>query len=159
VRDLLAVGHTLGNHTFTHPNLIFTSNLQTRVQIEDCQRAIGDAGGHATLFRPPFGGRRPQTLEVARNLGLKTGMWHVTGWDWSGTSAEKIVHKVSRRVRGGDVILLHDGGHINMGADRSQTVQATDRLITHYQAEGYDFVTVPEMMENAGGRQQPSVVS
>ncbi len=54
-----------------------------------------------------------------------------------------------RQMRGGDVILMHDGGHVAMGADRSQTVMATDRLIERYKEEGYEFVTVPEMM---GGR-------
>jgi peptidoglycan-N-acetylglucosamine deacetylase len=51
------------------------------------------------------------------------------------------------QIRGGDVILLHDGGHKQMGADRSQTVIATDRLITRYKSEGYEFVTVPQMMQ------------
>ena len=49
-------------------------------------------------------------------------------------------------MRGGDVILLHDGGHKQMGADRSQTVLATERLIPRYQSEGYEFVTIPPMM-------------
>ena len=51
-----------------------------------------------------------------------------------------------KQVRGGDVILLHDGGHKAMGADRAQTVIATDRLIARYKGQGYEFVTVPEMM-------------
>jgi chitin deacetylase len=51
-------------------------------------------------------------------------------------------------MRGGSVILLHDGGHRKMGADRSQTVIATDRLIAQYKSEGYEFVTIPEMMQN-----------
>jgi peptidoglycan/xylan/chitin deacetylase (PgdA/CDA1 family) len=44
------------------------------------------------------------------------------------------------------VILLHDGGHREFGADRSYTVTATDRLISRYQSEGYEFVTIPQMM-------------
>jgi peptidoglycan-N-acetylglucosamine deacetylase len=47
------------------------------------------------------------------------------------------------------VILLHDGGHLDFGADRSHTVIATDRLISRYKSEGYEFVTVPEMMRKA----------
>ena len=52
---------------------------------------------------------------------------------------------MTSKVRGGDVILLHDGGHSAFGADRSHTVAATDRLIARYKAEGYEFVTIPEM--------------
>ena len=62
-----------------------------------------------------------------------------------------IEEKVAKQIRGGDVILLHDGGHKEMGADRSQTVVATDRLITRYKAEGYEFVTIPQMKNAAAG--------
>jgi len=88
-------------------------------------------------------------LRVARSLGLETVMWTVTGWDWKGKPVEYVEHKVCQQVRGGDVILLHDGGHAGFGADRSQTVIATDRLIARYSAEGYEFVTIPGMMGEA----------
>jgi len=54
-------------------------------------------------------------------------------------------------VRGGDVILLHDGSHRAFGADRAQTVIATDRLIARYKSEGYEFMTIPEMMLSSNG--------
>jgi peptidoglycan/xylan/chitin deacetylase (PgdA/CDA1 family) len=59
-----------------------------------------------------------------------------------------IENKVARQIRGGDVILLHDGGHKQMGADRSNTVAATDHLIERYKSEGYEFVTIPRMMSS-----------
>jgi peptidoglycan/xylan/chitin deacetylase (PgdA/CDA1 family) len=147
VRELVRAGHVVGNHTFTHPNLIFASAAQTSTQLQDCDSALTNAvGEHSRLFRPPFGGRRPATLRIARALGLQPIMWNVTGWDWKGKPSEYVEHKVRRQIRGGDVILLHDGSHKMFGADRSQTVIATDRLIARYKSEGYDFVTVPEMI-------------
>jgi len=158
VRELVRAGHAVGNHTFSHPNLIFTSAVQTRMQLQDCELALTDAAGeHSRLFRPPFGGRRPGTLRIARELGLEPVMWNVTGWDWKGKPAEYVERKVSQRVRGGDVILLHDGDHEAFGADRSQTVIATDRLIARYKSEGYEFVTVPEMMGSPVVSSQPAV--
>jgi peptidoglycan/xylan/chitin deacetylase (PgdA/CDA1 family) len=74
-------------------------------------------------------------------------MWNVTGYDWNAPPADVIEHKVSKQIRGGDIILLHDGGHKQMSADRSQTVIATDHLIGRYKAEGYEFVTVPQMLQ------------
>ena len=140
-------GHVIGNHPCAHPNLIFASATRTREEIQQCELALRDAvGAHSQLFRPPFGGRRPDTLKVVRQLGLETVMWNITGWDWSGKPADYIEGRVSRYVRGGNVILLHDGGHADPAADRSQTVTATDRLINRYKAEGYEFVTIPEMM-------------
>jgi peptidoglycan/xylan/chitin deacetylase (PgdA/CDA1 family) len=76
-------------------------------------------------------------------------MWNVTGYDWNPQSADYIEQKVRRRVRGGDIVLLHDGGHTAFGADRSRTVEATERLITRYLSNGYEFVTVPTMMSSA----------
>ena len=146
VREVVKAGHVIGNHTFTHPNLIFTSADETRSQITRCLQALEDAVGEpSNLFRPPFGGRRPASLRVVRELGLLPVMWNVTGWDWEAPPAAEIERKVVKQVRGGDVILLHDGGHKAMGADRSQTVIATDRLIARYKGE-YQFVTIPEMM-------------
>jgi len=63
-----------------------------------------------------------------------------------------IVRKVARQIRGGDIVLLHDGGHKQIGADRSQTVLATARLIARYQQEGKQFVTIPQMRELAVSR-------
>lgn len=152
-RKILQGGHVIGNHTFSHPNLIFTSAQQTKSQVQQCQKILFDATGETTrLFRPPFGGRKPGTLQIARSLGLEPVMWNVTGWDWKGKPADYIEQKVRAQIRGGDVILLHDGSHAGFGADRSQTVIATDRLISRYRAEGFDFVTVPQMMESQDRR-------
>jgi peptidoglycan/xylan/chitin deacetylase (PgdA/CDA1 family) len=159
-RELTRAGHVVGNHTYSHPNLIFASARQTRMQLLDCTQALTDAvGEHSRLFRPPFGGRRPSTLRIARAVGLEPVMWNVTGYDWKGKPAEYVERRVGQQVRGGDVILLHDGGHMAFGTDRSQTVIATDRLIARYKSEGYEFLTVPEMMEKPAASSQASVLS
>ena len=148
VREIAKAGHVVGNHTFTHPLLTFKSAAEIRQQLSDCRSAIEDAvGASSNLFRPPFGGRRPAVLRIARELGLETVMWNVTGFDWNAPPSTVIEQKVAKQIRGGDVILLHDGGHKEMGADRSQTVLATDRLITRHKSEGYEFVTIPQMMK------------
>ena len=147
-RQIVEAGHVVGNHTFTHPLLTFKSAAEIRRELSDCRVALQDAiGEHSTLFRPPFGGRRPATLRIARELGLEPIMWSVTGYDWNAPPSAVIEKKVSKQIRGGNVILLHDGGHKQMGADRSQTVQATDHLITRYKSEGFEFVTIPQMLE------------
>jgi peptidoglycan-N-acetylglucosamine deacetylase len=153
VREVVKAGHVIGNHTFTHPLLSLKSAAEIRRELSDCRAAIQDAIGEAftgnatNLFRPPFGGRRPAVLRIARELGLEPIMWSVTGYDWNAPPAEVIEQKCIKQIRGGDVILLHDGGHREMGADRSQTVIATERLVSRYKAEGYEFVTIPKMLE------------
>jgi peptidoglycan/xylan/chitin deacetylase (PgdA/CDA1 family) len=155
VREVARAGPVIGNHTLTHPRLILESARRTRMELVECRAALTDAvGEHSNLFRPPFGGRRPATLRIARELGLETIMWNVTGYDWNAPTAARVEKKVMRQMRGGDVILLHDGGHRAMGADRGQTVIATDNLIQRYKDQGVRFVTVTEMMRAISG--QPS---
>lgn len=159
VREVVKAGHVIGNHTFTHPNLALASVVQNRIQFEECQRAVREATGEAPrIVRPPFGGRRPSTLRIARSLGLEPVMWNVTSYDWQTPPAAKIVQTCLRQIRGGDVILMHDGSHDGMGADRSQTVLATGMLLERLQAEGNAFATIPQMIEQRAVRSQPPAI-
>ncbi len=153
-RALVSAGHAVGIHTWDHPNLIFASSSEARRQLLQTRQAIRDATGVETnLFRPPFGGRRPATLRMARELALQPIMWNVTCYDWKAKSAEQIVAHAERQIRGGDVILLHDGEYHRIWVDRSRSVEASDRILTRYLGEVYRFVTIPEMM----GRRQLAV--
>ena len=153
-RALVAAGHAVGSHTWSHPNLIFARVTELRLQLVQTRQAIFDATGVETkIFRPPFGGRRPATLRTVRDFGLQTVMWNVTCYDWKAKSVGEIVAHAERQIRGGDVILLHDGSHVHMGANRSRSVEASDRILSRYRGEGFEFVTIPEMME----RQQPAI--
>jgi peptidoglycan/xylan/chitin deacetylase (PgdA/CDA1 family) len=146
-REIVRAGHVVGNHTFTHPLLVLKSEAEVRQEICDCRSALQDAtGDHSNLFRPPFGGRRPAVLRIVRELGLVPVMWNVAGNDWNVPPAAEIESKITKQVRGGDVILLHDGGHKEIGADRSQTVIATSGLIASLKSRKFEFVTIPQMM-------------
>jgi peptidoglycan/xylan/chitin deacetylase (PgdA/CDA1 family) len=145
-REIAQRGHVIGNHTFTHPQLILLPTVEARRELVQCREAITDAvGEHSILFRPPWGGRRPGTFRLVRQLGLEPIMWNVTGYDWNAPSVEYIERKVGD-ARGGDVILLHDGGHKAFGTDRSKTVVAVERMIARYKSAGLGFVTIPEML-------------
>ena len=151
VRAIRSAGHVIGNHTETHPNLIFTSAGQVKKELESCSKALQDVTGEETpWFRPPFGGRRPEVLRIARRLGLEPVMWSVTGYDWNAQSSAAIVNRVVRQVEGrrgkrGEIILLHDGGHRSFGADRHFTIEATRELLKKYSAEK-KFVSVAELV-------------
>ncbi len=152
-RAVVTAGHAIGNHTWDHPNLILRSTSEMRRQLERAQKAIFDATGvEPKLFRPPFGGRRPASLRTVRAFGLKPILWNVTCYDWNAKSAEQIVAHAERQIRGGDVILLHDGGYLCMGADRSRSVEASHHILTRYKSEGFEFVTIPQMMERGALR-------
>jgi peptidoglycan/xylan/chitin deacetylase (PgdA/CDA1 family) len=147
-RAVAEAGHAIGSHGYTHQNLIFLSPAQLRQQLESASRAIEAATGlRPKLFRPPFGGRRPGTFSMVRSYGMVPVLWRVSCSDWNAKSPASIVERAVSQIKGGDVILLHDGGHLKIGTDRSHSVRATDEIVRRYKDEGYEFVTVPRMMD------------
>jgi peptidoglycan/xylan/chitin deacetylase (PgdA/CDA1 family) len=144
VREIAAAGHSIANHTFSHPNLIFCSGARIHEELSACSKAIADAlGNEAGLFRPPFGARRPVVLRTARAIGLVPVLWSVTCWDWKATTADAVEgharRQIERTPEKGHILLLHDGGDVEFGVDRSHTVEATRRLIARYRDAGFSF--------------------
>jgi peptidoglycan/xylan/chitin deacetylase (PgdA/CDA1 family) len=157
LREVAAAGHAIGSHTYTHVTMALHSDDTIRRQLRQTRDAIEEAGVEMTtvkglrLMRPPYGRRRPATLRILGEEGYLPVLWSVTLWDWSkGVTTEKIMRKAEKQIQGGDVILLHDGCNIAMGWDRSHSVEATDRILTRWKAEGMRFVTVPQMVDELG---------
>lgn len=149
VRAVATAGHLVGNHTMTHPLLVTRSPREVRQQLGEANRAIEDAvGAPVKFFRPPHGGRRPDVLRSATDLGMKTVLWNAMGYDWSAKSAERIVRHVQAGVQKnnthhrGSNILLHDGAQSGIGVDRSRTIEATKTLLSRWKRENTRFVTV-----------------
>jgi peptidoglycan/xylan/chitin deacetylase (PgdA/CDA1 family) len=147
VRAVAAAGHVVGNHTMTHPKLLFCKPEQVRAELAGCNAVLEDLLGAPVRFmRCPFGVRRPDVLKAARSLGLTPVQWNVTAYDWQLTTTQKILAHVERGIarnqrRGcGSNILLHDGGHLGMGQQRCATVETTRQLLAKY-AGSVRFVT------------------
>ena len=148
-REVLAAGHLIGNHTMTHPNLLFQSSARVRAELTDCNRALEDTlGVPVRYFRPPFGGRRPDVLRIARELGLTPVLWNATGYDWKPKTPQAIYGNLkrsivrNRKAARGSNLLLHDGAQNGIGADRAATSAVVPLLLERLCAEGYRFVTV-----------------
>ena len=76
-------GHEIGNHTFTHPRLIFESAARTRTELTECRAALTAViGEHSNLFRPPFGTVSTEILRASDRLGLVTVYWNLDTFDW-----------------------------------------------------------------------------
>lgn len=138
-RRIAEEGHSIGNHTMTHPNLFRSSIATTRRELTECQQIIADTTGVTPrLFRPPFGARNPATLRIARAMGLEAVMWNVTAKDWEPIGVEAIVSNIDRDLgrnqrRGrGSNILLHDASHLDTPqklASRANSLAATAELL------------------------------
>jgi peptidoglycan/xylan/chitin deacetylase (PgdA/CDA1 family) len=147
-RAIHAAGHLVGNHTMTHPVLLFQSPRRVLDELKNCNAAIEDAlGGPVCYFRPPHGARRPDVLRTASDLGLKPVLWNAMGYDWKPTTAEAVLANLQKGIRRnqqrgvGSNLLLHDGGQAGIGQDRSHSVAATASLLRSARYEGIRFVT------------------
>ena len=148
MRRMLAAGHLIGNHSWSHPNLARSSSARNREELTRTRDVLQQITGRAVeYFRPPFGARRPATLRIARELGMKPVLWNAMTSDWEESSGEKIAAELGLRVerltrRGSAVnIVLHDGGHREAAANRGPSVMAAELLVARYGAS-HRFVRV-----------------
>jgi peptidoglycan-N-acetylglucosamine deacetylase len=148
-RAIHQTGHLIGNHTMTHPSLLQQRPSRVRQELAGCNAVLEDAIGEAVhWFRPPFGTRRPDVLRTAEELGLKPVMWNVTAHDWDETDPRALAARVQRgldrnqRLRRGSNILLHDGGHRQLGTDRSVTLAATRILLESWAGSKVRMVAI-----------------
>ena len=164
VRRVAAEGHVVGNHTMTHPWLTTKSASTVREEMRACNQVLEDVlGAPVRFFRPPHGARRPAVMQTARELGLTVVQWNAKGVDWEPIGVDAIVANIrrgmaraSRRGRGSNV-LLHDGFDRHLGADRMDTVAATQRLVPELLAEGRRLVGVDAWATSSeAGQQEPA---
>jgi peptidoglycan/xylan/chitin deacetylase (PgdA/CDA1 family) len=148
VRQMHAGGHLIGNHTWSHPNLAITGSPKTREELARTKAELEQITGVAVrYFRPPFGGRRPATLRIARELGMIPVLWNAITPDWNATDPAQVTPRMSKiidqnRSRGyATSLVLHDGGHLTLEANRAASVQAAGQLIERYGRDSR-FVTL-----------------
>jgi peptidoglycan/xylan/chitin deacetylase (PgdA/CDA1 family) len=166
VRAVVAAGHELGNHTWTHQDLAFQSVSQTRRQLERGREAIEQtAGVRPRLFRPPRGNLTGSAIQSAAELGYDVLLWSVTrGAAGVGTSASVADH-LAGTVAPGDVVALHDGigrgtfhpggsGAHELRARRLVEVRALPAAVERLLGRGLRLVTVSALL--AAGEQHPA---
>jgi peptidoglycan/xylan/chitin deacetylase (PgdA/CDA1 family) len=128
---------------------MYMGSKRIRAEVADAAALIEDIiGDRVRFFRPPFGARNPAVFRIAAQLRLTPVLWNVISWDWKAKSAAEIELRLQhgiahnqRRHRGSN-ILMHDGGHLNMGTDRRRTVTATANLLATATNGGIRFVTL-----------------
>ncbi|GLF92753.1 polysaccharide deacetylase family protein [Streptomyces yaizuensis] len=136
VRRIVDAGHSLGNHTWSHPFLPDLTGHQFRLQIERTDEAFDRAVGRVpTVFRPPYGARTPQALGELLTGGPALALWDVDSWDWARPGPEKIARTVLDHARPGSMILMHDGG-----GDRRQSVAALPAVLEGLLEQDLRFV-------------------
>ena len=147
VERIVREGHAVGNHTWDHRSLIGMGPASIRAEIGEWERAMEAIGlPNARLFRAPHGWKTPLLSLVLREKGYRAIGWTRGVWDSDQPGVAVLYHRLTRRPRNGEIILLHDGADARAGIDRSQTVEVLPRAIQFYRSHGFRFVTLREML-------------
>ena len=142
LKQIVADGHALGNHTWSHQYHMFNQATAAREIDKTAELVYKTTGVKTTLFRPPGGYLNNGLAAYAHQKKYAVVMWSADSLDWRYHVPQTLTDRVLREARAGGIVLMHDGG-----GDRSKTVQALPQIISQLSKRGYTFVTVPEMLE------------
>jgi peptidoglycan/xylan/chitin deacetylase (PgdA/CDA1 family) len=143
-RRIVAEGHLIGNHTYTHPDLNQLSRTAQAAEMDRTAQTIRNANGvRPCFFRGPYGSHHGTSVkELAWERGMNIAGWSRDTRDWetplslSPSFQDTIVQRATTPLAAHPTILMHDGGPGNY---RQNTVAAVDRIITFYASRGYVF--------------------
>ena len=131
-------GHVIGNHSWSHPVLSKLSLDEAKKQITDTEDALTKVlSSSSKLMRPPYGAI---TDDIRNGLDLSFIMWDVDSLDWKNKNEASILTEIQREVKNGSIILMHD--------IHAETVHALPKVIDYLKGQGYDFVTIPDLLDS-----------
>lgn len=129
-------GHLIGNHTFNHTQLTPQNEKAFKEEIIKTNEVIKEVTGEDTIYvRPPYGS---WNKEFEKELNMFPVLWTVDPMDWCSSDVSCIIKNVCAKVDENDIILMHD--------QYKTTVTAALKIIDRLTEEGYEFVTVDELM-------------
>lgn len=144
LKQIVADGHAIGNHTWNHDYHQYSPSAAAQ-ELETTAQFIHQLTGVKTaLFRPPAGILNNGLVDYAHQNKYAVIMWSADSKDWQSRriTVPQLIDNALAGAQPGGIILLHDGG-----GDRSKTVEALPKLITELKQRGYQFVTVPELLD------------
>lgn len=131
-------GHELGDHSYSHPDLVTLSEDEIRKQIENTEIAIYKATGSLPKsVRPPYGS---VNATIAPTIGLPVSQWSIDSFDWKSHNAQKITAEIRNQAFNGGIILMHD--------IHPETVEALPTVINNLKKDGYEFLTVSQILKH-----------
>lgn len=145
-RAIAARGHEVGNHGTLHPYYCLSSPAAVYQDIVTAQQILEDTLGFSPwLFRPPFGLRWPGVRSAQRDSRLLGVQWSLMPKDWA-WGANQIAHHLVTRIRGGDIVCLHDGRELAVNPDVRNTITAVRAFLLHGATRWLRARTVSELI-------------
>lgn len=138
-RAVVARGHTVGNHSWSHRDLRRLSRRAVGRQLDRTSAVLARLTDRPiTCMRPPYGAKNARVTSVIRSKKLAMKLWDIDPRDWKRPGAAAIATRVVSKARPGAVVLMHDGG-----GNRSQSVRALERILRSLAEKGFRFETLP----------------
>ncbi|MEX2207564.1 MAG: polysaccharide deacetylase family protein [Myxococcota bacterium] len=150
-REIAAAGHELGNHSWQHSRLqSFLAVADQEQEIERGAAAIAEVtgGGTAPPYRPPLGMKSPPFARAAFRKRVTLVGWSLHSHDSRLLDAERIARRVLRKIRPGDIVLMHDG-HDLPGRHRPAAARAVPQILSGLRDRGLQGVTVSELLRTS----------
>lgn len=139
-------GHEIANHTWEHKKLAILSYEEAKNQIQKTNDKVQELTGKPTTFiRPTYGSVSDTLRQLSTDLKMPLANWQVDTEDWKSRNADSVYQVCMAQVKDGDIILFHDL--------YESTYHAIERIIPELTAQGYQLVTLSELLEYSG--QQP----
>ncbi|QEZ69940.1 polysaccharide deacetylase family protein [Paraclostridium bifermentans] len=140
-------GHEIGNHTFTHINVCNNSPEKLNSEIIKTQEIIKKVTGkEPTWFRPPYRAINESLFNLMKSKDMKVVLWSdFDARDWSNPGVGNIISTIEKNAKNGSIVLLHDYNSIRN--DKSQTIKALECIIPELQKQGYEFVTISDLVK------------
>lgn len=136
VRQIVEEGHQIGNHSHSHAGKFpLYGKQKMKADLLKAQQVLEKISGQEiSLFRPPFGVTNPTVRSVLKELGWTTIGWNVRSFDTQTQTADKVLHRIKRKLKPGVIILLHDRMPFS--------AELTEKLLIHLTEKGYRCVDV-----------------
>ena len=142
VETIVAKGHTIANHSYEHSNYYgFWSKERIRQDISQTKELLEQLSHQENfLFRPPFGVTNPNIAKAIKELNLKTIGWSIRPFDTMAKNPQKVVEKIEKKLKRGDIILLHDSSEVS--------VEILEKLLQILQEKKLKSVTIETLLES-----------
>lgn len=147
VKLVHAQGHEIALHAGRHQDLLKLSRQEIAANIDSGKMTLEWLTGEKIKYmRPPHGFRDWVVMGEIEKAGLRAVNWDVIPRDWTNPGAGEIALRVCEKAHPGAIVLLHDGDSPKKTASRRQTIEATAMIIDRLRAEGYEFVTISQLL-------------
>lgn len=153
VKEIVARGHEIGNHSTSHPQMSKLNETQIAKELNtQADNVLAIAGVRPVLFRPPYGDYNNRVITTARAQGFVPIQWSVDSLDWKNRGAQEIINRATK-VKSGDIVLFHN--------DSQYILDALPAVLKYYAENGYSVVPISDILLTGEttidiqGRQQP----